>query len=236
MQETTNLDLELYEATDNANLLDGYNASMRKIDAHEGTQDGLITLAQNTANSASTAATNAATAAATADAKATDAATAAATADTKATSALANAAQALAQLGGMHLEHIHYEDENTLWTAGTWASRSCSVNALVLYDEDDNHGIMIAECFAQSNAATPATAWAPNYIATFRDWKTDTSEGHDAYGYFEIINNTWYNVGKHMRLDSQGRLYWEVFTGASSALPAGEAVTGVIVTAVTKRN
>lgn len=235
MQQTTNLHLELYEATDNANLLDGYNASMRIIDSHEGTQDGLITLAQNTANSASTAATNAATAAATADTKAVAAQTAATGAQTDATSALTNAAQALVQLGGVHIEHIHHTDEGTLWNAGTWASRSCSVNALVLYDEADDHGIMIGEFFATSNATTASTAWSPNYIATFRDWKADTAEGHDAYGYLEIINNAWYNAGKHTRLDSNGRLYWEVFTGASGTLAAGEAVTGIFVTAVTKR-
>lgn len=91
MQETTNLDLELYEATDNANLMDGYNNSMRKIDTHVGTQDGLITLAQNTANTASTAATAAAADASTALSTATTAASTATSAATAADAAQATA-------------------------------------------------------------------------------------------------------------------------------------------------
>lgn len=77
MQQTTNLDLELYEATDNANLLDGYNASMRKIDLNAGETsvlisalnvtvqgfDDRISTAQSTAETAATAASTAATAA-----------------------------------------------------------------------------------------------------------------------------------------------------------------------------
>lgn len=95
MQETTNLRLELYEPTDNANLLDGYNASMRKIDQRDGeistlisglsstvtSYDGRITSAQNTA-------TNAATAAATADGKAVAAAAKADAAKTAAEAAI----------------------------------------------------------------------------------------------------------------------------------------------------
>lgn len=106
MQQTTNLGLELYEATDNANLLDGYNSSMRKIDAHEGTQDGLITLAQSTANSATAAATAA-------DGKADSALDAAAVADGKAVSAASAASQALGQLNGVNVQMITTSDFNT---------------------------------------------------------------------------------------------------------------------------
>ena len=235
MQQTTNLSLELYEATDNANLLDGYNASMRKIDAHEGTQDGLITLAQNTANAAATAATAADARAVTADAKATDATTAAGTAQETASSAATAAASALTQLGGMHIQHIHNDDQGTLWTAGTWASAECSFNAVVLYDEVDGHGILIGEFRAKSNATTPTTAWDPHYVVTLRDWGLDTEEGNDAYGYVRVINDDWYDAGTLSRFNANGQLSWQVFNGASSSLPAGELVTGHIISQVIRR-
>lgn len=80
MQQTDNLDLELYEATDNANLLDGYNASMRKLDQRDGEVSTLITGLNAAVTNAQSDATQALTDAATADGKAV-------TADGKATTA-----------------------------------------------------------------------------------------------------------------------------------------------------
>lgn len=81
MQNTTNFNLELYEANDNANLLDGYNASMEKIDAqllvnqnNATAASAAAAAAQNAAESATTAAGNASSAAASAKATADQAA------------------------------------------------------------------------------------------------------------------------------------------------------------------
>ena len=176
MQQTTNLGLELYEPTDNANLLDGYNVSMRKIDAHEGTQDGLITLAQSTAN-------NAAMAAATADGKATaaasaasDAATAASTADGKAIAAQTAAAQALTQLNNAHFYHLTNADRGNKWTVGSWASNLCEFNAMVVCGEDSGHGILIGQVIASSATSTPAQNTGYKLLQ-LSEWTVDTTYG-----------------------------------------------------------
>lgn len=63
MQNTANYQLPTYEATDNANLLDGYNEAMDKIDAQmKANSDATVvaaTAANNAQQAASTAATNA---------------------------------------------------------------------------------------------------------------------------------------------------------------------------------
>lgn len=96
MQQTDNLDLELYEATDNANLLDGYNSSMRKIDTKSGQVDTLISALSTTVTGYDARITAAQTAADTADGKAVVADGKAVAAQTDATTAMTNAALALA--------------------------------------------------------------------------------------------------------------------------------------------
>lgn len=235
MQQTPNLDLELYEPTDNANLEDGYNASMRKLDQRDGEISTLISALNTTVNSfdgritaADAAATAAGTAAATADGKATAAGTAAATADGK-------AAQALTQLGGLHFEHIHNTDAGSKFTVGSWADKTCVFNALVLYDEDEGHGLLIGEFWAESNSSTSTTAWDAHPIVTLRDWGRDTSEGHEDYGYVKVINDTWQAAGTVSRLDANGRLYWTVFDAPGTALAAGEGVTGTVISQVIRK-
>lgn len=243
MQQTPNLDLELYEPTDNANLEDGYNRSMRKLDQRDGEVSTLIAALNTTVQGYDTRIATAETNAATAATAASEAATAAATADSKATAAgttaataAGNAAQALTQLGGVHFEHIHNDDRGTKWQVGAWASNTCVFNAMIIYDETEGHGLLIGEFWAASNNSTGTTAWEAHNVVQLRDWGRDTSEGHEDYGYVRVVNNDWANAATVSRLDANGNLYWTVFTGASSSLPAQEGVTGIVISPVFRRN
>ena len=236
MQQTTNLNLELYEATDNANLLDGYNSSMRKLDAHEGTQDGLITLAQSTANSASSTANAANATAAEANTRAAGAATAAGNAQTDATQALTDATQALTQLGGLHIEHIHQDDKGTKWTQQSWANSSCIFNGLVLYDEEDRHGILIASYKASSTGTTTGDAWQLHSVARLADWTVDTDEGGIVYGFCKVVNDAWGPANTISTIDNDGVIGWQGFNLPSTALPANQTVYGYVIEPVIRRS
>lgn len=181
MQQTTNIALELYEATDNANLLDGYNSSMRKIDAHEGTQDGLITLAQSTANSAMSAATAADDNADEAKTEADAAVATANAADAKATTAGTNATQALTQLGGSHFYHIKNEDMGTAWLRGSWPTRAIGFNAFIIDDDNNGHGLMYGYVTGSANTDTTVATFQDLQLLSLTDWVADTAEGTASY-------------------------------------------------------
>lgn len=229
MQETTNLGLELYEPTDNANLEDGYNVSMRKLDQRDGEVSTLISALNTTVSSFDGRITNAQSDATSALTIGTEAA---ATAGTAAT----NATQALTQLAGAHFDHIANSDLNAKWTAGNWASGYVAINAFVIYDETTDEGLMMGGFYATSTATTATTAWQSLKIARFTDWVPDNTQGHDDYNDVVVVNNDWAeNASCVSRLDSDGYLYWTPFRTASNVLPANEAVTGSFVFAVKKR-
>lgn len=219
MQQTTNLDLELYEATDNANLLDGYNASMRKIDAHEGTQDGLITLAQSTANSANTAATNATTAAATADAKA--------------VAAQADATTALTQLGGNKITAFDENSWNNLFTIPANSRIKAGSNKLVegiLLEREVNgvkEDLFIGYINVVIGSVTAADAEQYLKLMQFTDYVRPTGLGSS-----EIYQCLPYGNSMHaqVELGSDGTLlFW--FQGT---LPASSQDINAIATIITR--
>lgn len=171
MQQTTNLDLELYEATDNANLLDGYNASMRKIDARDGElatlisglnatvqqYDGRITTAQQTATGAAATASSAATDAA--DAK------------TDAASALSSATQALADLGGMEFDHITPTDIGVKYVVGGGCN-NIEISALIIHEKSSARGLIIGHLSGRITQAYAqgTTAWPQISAVVLSDW------------------------------------------------------------------
>ena len=171
MQQTTNLDLELYEATDNANLLDGYNSSMRKLDARDGElstlinglsatvqlYDGRITTAQQAADSASATAGSAADDAA--DAK------------TDAESALSSATQALADLGGMEFDHITPTDVGVKYVVGAGCN-NIEISALVIHEKSSERGLIIGHLSGRITQSYPqgTTAWPQISAVVLSDW------------------------------------------------------------------
>lgn len=206
MQQTTNLALELYEATDNANLLDGYNASMRKIDAHEGTQDGLITLAQSTANSAMNAATAADDNADEAKTEADAAVATANAADTKATTAGNNANQALIQLSGSHFYHIKNDEMGTAWLRGSWPTRVIAFNAFIIDDDNTGHGLMYGYVTASANTDTAVTSAQDFQLLSLTDWVADTSEGTASYAPGTWVSGSLANGETYLHMDGSSLL------------------------------
>lgn len=170
MQQTTNLALELYEATDNANLLDGYNLSMRKIDNHVGTQDGLITLAQSTANSAITAA-------GTADGKAESATSIANAASAAAAAADAKATEALESLGGDVIEFIDSSDWSTLFELApnsrlNTTDQTKEVHGLKITNTARNETLFVLTLSFYINPITQSDAEKFLNIVKFKDYKS----------------------------------------------------------------
>ena len=194
MQQTANLDLELYEATDNANLLDGYNASMRKIDTRDGEistlisalnttvtgYDTRITTAQSTADGAATAASNAASAAATADGKAV-----AAQAD--ATAAQADATAALTALAGQTLEVIGDADKGTKWSTIDQSSyideTKTTLNGVIVETATAAVAILHVGLEWSSTGTVAATATP---VIRLRDWEFVSGHG-ELYGVFSYM-------------------------------------------------
>lgn len=172
MQQTDNLDLELYEPTDNANLLDGYNASMRKLDQRDGEVSTLISglnasvaLASQGVELAQTTAENAATAAATADGKAV-------VADSKATSAAA-------ALNGNNIKMITNADFSTLFSipqgsAGDFTTFPFDIYGLLI-ENATNGGLLMLHM--QFTITTAAMASSMNNVEqpllTLSGWQGD---------------------------------------------------------------
>lgn len=185
MQQTTNLGLELYEATDNANLLDGYNASMRKIDVHEGTQDGLITLAQSTANSAMTAA-------GTADGKAESATSIANAASVAAAAADAKATTALEALGGDVIEFIDSSDWNTLFELAPNSRLNTSaahdIHGVMITNGSRNETILIASIEFSILPISQSDAEAFLNIVKFRNYESASMTVTGTYNQWPMSN------------------------------------------------
>lgn len=87
MQNTSNYQLPTYEATDNANLLDGYNEAMDKIDAQMKANNDATVIAATAASNANQAATSAESKATAAQTSAASAKSAASSAESKASAA-----------------------------------------------------------------------------------------------------------------------------------------------------
>lgn len=174
MQQTDNLDLELYEPTDNANLLDGYNASMRKLDQRDGELSTLITGLNAAVTLAQADATQALTDAATADGKAVAAQTAAATADGKAVAA--NTA-----LGGNSIRMITNADFGTLFSipqgsAGDFTTSPYDIYGLLIENATMGGLLLLHMQFTVTAAALAA---AKNNVEqpllTLNGWQGDFS-------------------------------------------------------------
>lgn len=165
MQQTDNLDLELYEPTDNANLLDGYNASMRKLDQRDGELSTLIT------------GLNAAVTLAQADA--TQALADAATADGKAVVADGKAVAANTALGGNTIRMITNADFSTLFSipqgsAGDFTTAPFDIYGLLI-ENATNGGLLILHM--QFTVTAAALAAAKNNeeqpLLTLNGWQGD---------------------------------------------------------------
>lgn len=192
MQQTDRLGLELYEATDNANLLDGYNASMRALDTRDGEVSVLIT-------AASTAAAAAGTAASSAQTDATAALTAAAAAGTAASAAQTDATAALTNLGGTRIEFIEETDKGTKWTelsSSYLVSGETNFDAVVFEDTTTGEGIMMAHLgFDWSSTVTVSPGiWD---VLSLRDWQFVNSGSEEIYlgfGWLDFINTARFFV------------------------------------------
>lgn len=222
MQQTTNLDLELYEATDNANLLDGYNSSMRKIDARDGElstlisglnatvqlYDGRITTAQQTADGAAATA-GAASAAATA-------------ADGRATTALANAAAALAGLGGAVIHKIGPSELGTEWTLADNAFYNVDFHAVIIeFPSDEIDSFMLGHVQAHLNGTIPATdpAYQDHSIINLANWKRGDNVSEPL---FAPLSGPYPKAARDanmlLGLTRNGVLYWTHSDGFTAAL------------------
>lgn len=185
MQQTANLDLELYEATDNANLLDGYNSSMRKIDTRDGEISTLIT-------ALGTSVTNLDTRVTTAQSTADGAASAASTADGKAVSAQTDATAALTALAGVSLDFIHNTDKGTKWSTitDTHVDPTKTIFEGIVFTAGQE-SILMAHLGVQWSSSD-TVAVGSRAVISLRDWQLVEAGDHEvyeAYGYLDAMQS-----------------------------------------------
>lgn len=206
MQQTDRLDLELYEPTDNANLMDGYNASMRKIDQRDGEVSLLITALGTTVQGfdGRITAADAAAAAATqtagqALAVANDTANELAATDGRARAAQADAQEALTAigngLGGFKIREL--ESGVDFDYIGTGFGTNWDCNLLLLEStRNPNKSIIIGHVAVfLTNAITSEAAWTSRNVFRLRDWRNNdnlASWQDDSYSSAAVLNQLWY--------------------------------------------
>lgn len=234
--------LDKYEDTDRPNLRDQYNAAMDKIDTqlhaqdtNIGSQATALATMQGTVASHTTQITTLQTDVATAQSTATSAGTAAAAAGTTATTAAGNATQALTQLNNAHFYYIQNDEINSKWSKSTWPTKACSFNAMVVFDDDTEHGLLFGSFYAESNSTTSTNAWQQLGLVTLSDWTIDSQEGHDDYCTVNVINGSW-GAGLSIARMTGNLIYWTPVVGISGTLAAGEAITGQLMFPVKRRS
>lgn len=225
MQQTDNLDLELYEPTDNANLLDGYNASMRKLDQRDGEVSTLITGLNAAVTLAQADATQALADAATADGKAV-------VADGKAVVADGKATQALAALAGYELDHIETSDLNTKFTMATDTiadTTGLSFHAILLKIPGTTSALMIGRLAFKTNRQITADDRDQQLPAiTLTDW----SEIEEPTSFLPAYSS-WVTAGAHNGIYCVRKNLGFIYNGATQTIPVGTYYQGVVVAYVT---
>jgi hypothetical protein len=216
--------LDKYEDTDRPNLRDQYNAAMDKIDTQLHTQDTSIGSQATALSSLQGTVASHTTQISTLQTDVAAAASTASTASSTASTASANVTQALAQLNNAHFYHIQNDQKDTLWAAGSWANRAVEFNAMIVFDDDTNHGLLMGTVSATSNNSTTTSAWQELGLVTIPGWTRDTAEGN-FYCPACVINSTW-GTGLSVFRMMGTRITWTPVTGISGTLPAGEAVMG----------
>ena len=245
---TEHYNLDKYEDMDRPNLRDQYNAAMDKIDgalyeqsrdidgaesavsAMQATVAAHSTQIQAAQADATAALSNAATAQASADAAQAEA-TAAATA---ASGAATNATQALDQLNGAHVYHIQNDEINSKWNPSTWPSYASNFNAIIVYDDNTEHGFLVGSFYGNSEGTTDTTPWQTLGLVSLTDWVADTAEGHDIYNPVTVVNTDW-GAGLSVARMRENLIYWTPVTGVSGTLPAREAVSTSFMFPVRRR-
>lgn len=194
MQQTDNLDLELYEATDNANLLDGYNASMRKIDQRDGEISTLITALNTTVTGYDGRITAA-------QSDATQALADAATADGKAVAAQTDATKALSDLAGTKITYIDSSDFTDWFTIPTGSkilsdTDACYIRGVVMESEADTIMIVHMQLHVGPIATTEYNTALP--LINLNGWVNaesfpqqipNTAYNEDTYNYLSLSSS-----------------------------------------------
>lgn len=239
---TTYYHLDKYEGTDRPNLRDQYSAAMDKVDNALHTQEGnissnstAITTLQTTQTTQAGQIATLQSDVSTAQSTATSASTTATSAASTAATAAGNATQALTQLNDAHFYHIQNDQLNTTWSKSTWPTKVCSFNAMVVFDDDTEHGLLFGSFYAESNSTTSANAWQQLGLVSLSDWTIDSQEGHDDYCTINVINGSW-GAGLSIARMTGNLIYWTPVVGVSGNLPAGEAITGQVMFPVKRRS
>ena len=106
---------------------------------------------------------------------------------------------------------------------------SISFNAMIVFDDDTNHGLLMGFINAQSNSTTASTPWQELNLVTIPGWTRDTDEGPADYCPVVVINNDW-GAGLSVFRMIGTRITWTPVTGmSSSTLAAGQAITGSFI-------
>lgn len=222
MRETTNLHLEIYEPTDNANLEDGYNASMRKIDLRDGEISTLITALNTTVTSF--------------DGRITQAQTDASNASSLATTAAADASQALALAEGLEVHRITKEGFGTDWTIAADANidttKRFALEGEILFDPATGKGFALVhyDWYLRDTIPSPIQAFVHRQLFTLTNWTLDTSvETSRVYGWA----GPW--VGDGMMSDiTDESIGWTTSTTVQNSYSGSNAFFGMAMFRVTR--
>lgn len=238
---TQHYSLDKYEGSDRPNLRDQYNSAMDKIDAelYEQEQDqtsdhATVTAMQETVTNLSRTVNDQGVTIVNHGARLNTAEGNITTLQETTTTQGQDIDTLEERVGGIHFYHIQNDQRGDKWNAGAWASKSCSFNAFVIYDETTGHGILFGEFFAQSNATTAPTVWQQLDVVTLSDWTEDSQEGHLDYCACEVVNNDW-GPGFSVCRMTGNRIHWTPVSVGSTTLAAEEGITAVLAFPVTRR-